>query len=348
MNREFHYYVIHYLALRAGFSDADSCLIASSSQFVDSSTVSHTVDTGRGLYRTIVTQDYGWWDDSFPRTVYVPFHFFPGDPDAPASRRRDGRTNPLNTTADSTGVKELLVAALKTRDLYRVGIALHTYADSWAHQNFSGALEDWNVVDPSLPIPSIGHAQALRTPDLPEAVWRDGRLESETVRNHERHLAAARKIYKYLSTYNRRPFHDVDEVMGELEEILDYHRPGRTAEERILDLIIAADIRKYSRREWFAEALVNPKGLGDDESALDKGYDKLLWLKDAALHRTTLFRRAPMRARDQFSRSHLYLWNEAAREHLGTAWQILPRRLYRLLGGDPEELRSGSRRGPTA
>ena len=46
-------------------------------------------------------------------------------------------------------VKKLLIEGLKTRNLYRVGIAIHTYTDSWAHQNFSGLDEEWNTTESS-------------------------------------------------------------------------------------------------------------------------------------------------------------------------------------------------------
>lgn len=326
MNVEFHYYVVYHLARKAGVSDHDAWVMAYSSQHVDASTVSYTVRTPNGDYRTAVTQDYGWWDESFPRTVYVPFHFFPGDPAHAGARRADRTVNPLNTTPGSPNVKALLLDALRSRDLYRVGIGLHTYADSWAHQNFTGVLEDWNTVDSSLPIPSIGHAQALTSPDRIGLAWEDPRLEpaERSIRNWERQREAARMVYRYLATYNKRGLEDTDWVIDELFELLSPQRDSRDGNERILDLIISQDLRRYERREWLeAAVVVEPGALGGTESE-QSGYDKLLWLKDAALHRTALFRKKPLAARDGFAASHLYRWNEAAKAHLEAAWRILP------------------------
>ena len=326
MNVEFHYYIVYHLARKAGMEDRDAWIVAYSSQHVDASTVSYTVEMDRGEYRTAVTQDYGWWDESFPREVYVPFHFLPGDAAPPGARRADGGANRLNTTPGSANAKALLVAALKTRDLYRVGIGLHTYADTWAHQNFTGILEDWNAVDQDLPIPSIGHAQALTNPDRLGHTWEDPRLEPRlrTVRNWERQRLAARMVYRYLATYNHRGFDDADLVVDELFEILSPGIGRRTGEERILDLIIACDLMRYGRRDWLEEALVVEPGFFGRSEEEQAGYDKLRWLKDAALHRTSLIRKRPVAAREGFTSSHLYRWNQAARAHRETAWSILP------------------------
>ena len=98
-------------------------------------------------------------------------------------------------------ITDNITAALKTRNLFRIGIALHTYADSWAHQNFSGLLEDWNSVEKRSPVPAIGHAQAFRKPDDPGLMWSDPRLvpANAHIVNRDRVLAAARMIYKYLN-----------------------------------------------------------------------------------------------------------------------------------------------------
>jgi hypothetical protein len=326
MNLEFHYYIVHYLCNRAGFGEEESRTIAYSSQYVDNSLVSRVVKTERGPYTTLITQNYGWWNDSFPRTVYLPFHFFPGDTSHPGSRRWDGRINRCNCTPDSPGVKRLLIAALKTRNLYRVGIALHTYADSWAHQNFSGLHEDWNMLDKNSLIPSIGHAQAVSAPDILTATWTDPRIVEAGgyVNNRERFLQAARKIYKYLAAYNHRSFDDADLVIEMLSDLIG--PPGREREmsERIFDYIIAENILKYDRYEWLNEA-VYADGLLDvkSEESVPSGYDKFTWLTDAVLYRSNLMKTRPVTAKNGFFSSRYYLWNEAAREHLATAQRIL-------------------------
>jgi hypothetical protein len=319
MNLEFHYYTIFLLCRDAGFSDADSHIIAYSSQYIDNNLSSIRVDTGNGIYETIPTQNYGWWDDYFPKHVYVPFHFFPGDTEYEGSRRRDGRKNPYNCTPGSPRVKELLLAGLKTRNLYRVGIALHTYVDSWAHQNFSGQEDSWNVIRNDSFIPGIGHAQVLGSPDNFDETWQDTRLTGgyETVVNGDRFFEAARMVYKYLCTYNKRGFEDHDNEIQRLGLLAR----GPNREERILDYIIEEDIVRYDKYEWYLAAVQDKQAYDDKDGFV--AYDKLLWLKDAFLHRTALQKKPVRQAKEDFYDSHLYKWTESARDHLREAQGIL-------------------------
>jgi hypothetical protein len=338
----FHYYTVHYLAEQAGFSRDDAALIAYSSQYLDNALVTYSVESDEGSYETIATHHFGFWDKSREWTVWIPFHFFPGGPEAngseirisgdgsrkrTAARRKDGMTNPLNVVADSERVKRLLVAALRSRNLYRVGIALHTYADSWAHQNFSGRSEEWNRLDPKSPLPPIGHAQKLRDPDRVDAVWEDPRIDGpeRIADGRARQLAAAGRIYRYLATYNQRSFADEELVVGNLGRLLG--QPGeKSREERVADFVIECSMEKYRRTYWRQEAFsgeganLDPGfGNGDLESTMDK----ILWLKNEFLHKTDLLKRQPVTAKPGFHRSHLYHWDLAAREHLSVAREIL-------------------------
>lgn len=325
MNIEFHYYILNLLCRYSGFNEGDARIISYASQFVDYNLVTYSIDAPDRTYHTIPTQNYGFWSPETPRRVYIPFHFVPGELDYPGAERLDGGRNRLNTTPDSPAAKKILIAALRSRDLYRVGIALHTYADTWAHQNFSGIREPWNTCDPGSIIPPIGHAQVLKTPDLLTSRWEDPRLAPpyRRVDNRERAFAAARKIYKYLSTYNRRTFDDVDIVIDSIQAKLG--RPGSEPpmEERILDLMIEENIEKFDRTEWVREAIPSAEIADDSEAA--RGYDKILWLKDEVLYRSKLVKKKTVPARPGFYSSHFYRFNEAAKAQLETAYDTLPR-----------------------
>lgn len=325
MNIEFHYYILNMLCRYAGFDEEEARVISYASQFVDYNLVSYTIDTAGKSYHSIPTQNYGFWSSETPRQVYVPFHFVPGEIDHGRTRRKDGRTNRLDTTPDSPAAKQILISALKSRDLYRVGIALHTYADTWAHQNFSGIRETWNSCDEGSIIPPIGHAQMLKTPDLLAQRWEDPRLlpPHRAVDNRERVFAAARKIYKYLCTYNRRPFSDADLVMDMLAARLG--RPGaeRPMEERILDLTIEENIERFDRTEWVREAIPSAEIADDSDAA--RGYDKILWLRDEVLYRSKLVKKKAVPALRGFYSSHFYRFNEAAKAQLETAYEAIPR-----------------------
>lgn len=325
MNAEFHYYTVSYLARQAGFTDDDADVLAYSSQYLDNALVSYQVEHPGGVYETLVTHHFGFWDRGQEWDVWIPFHFFPAGHDADRPRRRDGTQNPLDVQPNSPRAKAMLVAALKSRDLYRVGIALHTYADTWAHQNFTGRNERWNVIDPDSPLPPIGHAQARRDPDAIDAAWRDPRLAppADAVDNRRRFLAAAGRIYRYLATYNRRSFADEELVIDRLDTILG--PPEFARESRVENFVIECGMERFSRLRWRKEAFDPPAGWSDLrwEVDLESSIDKLNWLKDELLHKTKVVRRRPVVARAGFFSSHLYRWDRAARAQKAAALAAL-------------------------
>jgi len=323
MNVEFHYYAIHALALEAGFGDADAAVLASASQYVDASTTPLAFDAPRGAVRMAVTQNYVFWDESIRRDVYLPFHFLPGDAGESSARRADGTRNAYAVTPNGETARELLVAALKERDLYLIGIALHSFADTWAHQNFSGLLEEWNDLDSrsgAFGLPPAGHLQAMTSPDDPARVWEDPRLVpgSRRVVNRERFMAAAKKIFRYLRVYLRRPFDDEDLVLEGLASIWS----SPSAEERVADCTIKWGTPPWDPGAWRTEA-----GAPPDRSPLAgiRHYDKLAWAK-SELSRGLSREEAPIRVDSSFYASSLYHWHEAAMEHRSRAQSMLERR----------------------
>ncbi len=323
MNLEFHYYVIHFLAKRAGFCGPDAETIAYSSQFVDNAVLCYQVNTPRGSYDTVISQNYVFWNEATLRNAYLPFHFIPAGIRSSFAQRADRGANPWCVAPDSGPAKEILIAGLKTRNLYRVGIALHAYADTWAHQNFSGLHEEWNRIDELSPVPFAAHAQALTAPDELDRVWEDPRLAPPWNRivNRQRFIQAAEKIYKYLRTFRKEAFDDIDFVMHDLENI--WGKPGspRPMAERIFEYILAADIAEYDRKAWMHEA-----GVYDSKDSSDtgfSGYDKLLWLKQELRGRAGMSRKVEVEAGNEFFNSRYYQWNLAATEHRKNAQDIL-------------------------
>jgi hypothetical protein len=322
MDTEFHYYGIYHLAVQAGFSAADATLLAYSSQYVDHSLVPLRIEYEGEVYTTEVTQQYRFWDKSQERDVWIPLHFFPGDPKAASARRLDERLNPLVVTPHSPRVKEFLVAALRSRNLYRVGIALHTYADTWAHQDFTGRWEEYNVVNPQSAIPAIGHSQLMGKPDAFDATWEDPRLKPEyrTVENRERVLAAARMIYRYLCTYNRRSFEDEELVIEGLSEM--FGLPGeKSDEERRLDLVIGTGAEQYDRLAWRKEAADIPSTVLADVS--DSVAERIGWVREEIRQTAKLISPKLVPGKAGFRSSNLYRWNEAVKEQRGLARRML-------------------------
>ena len=310
MNILFHYYAVRWLAREAGIEDAEAEIAARSSQYVDEAVRPLRVETGRAPYDLVLTQDYLFWDDSILSEVYLPFHFLPGDGGEAANKRRDGARNRWAVTPNGDLARELLVGALKTRNPYRIGIALHAFADGWAHQNFTARWEDYNALDAAGTLPPVGHLQALTRPDEPSRTWTDPRLIPELflIDNTARYLEAARKIFRYLRTYLGRPFEDEELLLPKLGVLL--RSPG--GREGIeASFIVDGDVPRYEKGEWRRAAGIQD---GSERADTSRGYDKLLWLRSQAERRLGSGVRS-VRADGDFFESDLYRWNEAAREH---------------------------------
>lgn len=203
MKIEFHYYITHLIATRAGFRGDDLRILAHASQLTDDNNTVYKIKDGRRIaYTNRISQTMQPIKRRAARLeVYPLFHFIPGDPNASNAKREDGKTNPFNTTPNSTNANRIIDAALETGDFYQIGIASHAYVDTWAHQNFIGYKDDFNafsggVIDALLP--NIGHADAKTKPDQPRLVWDDERLVNSTANNKERFLAAAGCLFEKL------------------------------------------------------------------------------------------------------------------------------------------------------
>ena len=321
MNAEFHYYSVYFLCLRAGMPEGRCANIAFASQYVDNAILAYEIEDGGFAYRSQVTQNYLFWDDETLRGIYLPFHFIPGDLEAARRERVDASASRWTVTPDSPLSKELLVAALRTGDDFRIGIALHSYADTWAHQHFSGRTEQGNVVDPSSPLPPAGHLQALRAPDDASGRWTDSRLipELSRVDNGARFRAAARKIYRYLRTYLRSGFEEEELVLEELVKVWSAY-PG-DMKARLAGFTVDLDVPPYDRRALLARA-----GIGDDrpEDSSSSGYDRLDWLRGEIARRSGAGSGARrVRTGGRFRGSELHRWNDAAREHRELATSLL-------------------------
>ncbi|HWR12083.1 MAG TPA: DUF6765 family protein [Rectinemataceae bacterium] len=355
MNIEFHYYTLHYLSRCAGFNENDASTIAIASQMVDEciapweifgwnpdlspgggagsaaerGAVSATGRGAEGRRLTQVTQNYVFWDETVARDIYRPFHFIPGDATLASARRVDDRAGRFVVTEDSPLSREILIAALRTKDLFRIGIALHAYADTWAHQNFSGDSEPQNAFDHSSPIPAAGHLHALKSPDVPRLVWQDPRLAEEyrTVDNASRFTAAASMIYRFLCAYSRRKFDDEVFVVGRLEELWNGRGASGDSAARASDYIVDFDVPPYEGDAWAKRAGGAARGILQTPDPYRSGYDRLAWLKNAATKASSTF--GTIRGRipeSSFAGSAFADWNRAAQDHLRLCRKLFEQR----------------------
>ena len=289
-----------------------------------------------------VTQNYLFWDDEGkPRHLpAVPLHArrpgSSGHRRAPTAGATATPSRPIRSHA-----KELLVAALRDKDPYLMGIALHTFADTWAHQNFCGLLDDWN---------DIGGPRRWRRASLPPATCRpcrrptsptpagrtpgwsrsDGSSSTATVSRRR-----PPRLFRYLRVFLGRSFDDDELVVAKLEAI--WAKPSR--DERLADYVLCWDIGPMSRacgaarqerprdRSAFAGAApLRQAGLGQEP---------------AVPCRRRSHGRLPSRSTRRSTATDLYRWHEAAFEHRRRAG--CHARKERIVNKTP--MRCGSRHG---
>ncbi len=221
MDVDFHYYCVGVLARAAGWSAPDALTIAYASQYVDNATESDPISVGDTQFEPVRTAHAGLgyvsglrW--AVQKRVYMAFHFLPPFPFSP-------RTHSYVTTPNNHFSRQLLAWAasdpLPRRRLCAIGIALHTYADTWAHKGFSGRWHAENNVSRlrvpegkgwrRLPVgnvlldapPCIGHLEAGYFPDTPFKVWKyvNAHTGKECARDNPRdYLNAASRIHAWL------------------------------------------------------------------------------------------------------------------------------------------------------
>ncbi|MBF0528659.1 MAG: hypothetical protein HQK55_05195 [Deltaproteobacteria bacterium] len=224
METDFHYYCIGVLAQAAGFNIQEALTIAYASQYVNDATESEPINVGGIIFDPIRTAHCGLSaiDWNVQKKVYLPFHFLPSKP---ICEPGDSYT----TEPDSEFAVRLLDEALTEQpgdfQLIRLGIALHTYADTWSHQGFSGRLNDdndmvglWRCENGNKQqlreqiiyncLPKIAHIQAGIFPDRSSAVWeyRKKNMDEAVGRNNTQILLeGAMKICQRMTAGKNNP-----------------------------------------------------------------------------------------------------------------------------------------------
>jgi hypothetical protein len=177
-------------------SPENSKKVAYASQHTDDAKYEHTLNFENGGRFQQVLSAHKFIDpdvfslDSQYR-IYVPFHFIPGNQ---GDRFQERMVCRQDSEIAQKMVQEVANLKCKPYQLHRLGIALHVYADTWSHQDFSGLQTDLNDVEEidvlnessvgiaklfssffrdikEALIPYIGHAEAVTLPDEPHREW---------------------------------------------------------------------------------------------------------------------------------------------------------------------------------
>lgn len=317
MDIEFHYYATFVLASKAGIEPKKAEIIAYASQYVDDNDRLYTIKRGSEEYQNYISQTMNILKPKKKLIRIWPcFHFLPGNyvSHNDVAKRRDGLLHIFTTTPNSVNANGLMNAALKSGNLYRIGIATHTYADTWAHQNFVGYYHSFNSMSglKEAIVPDIGHADAGHKPDIPNCIWEDDRLVRPQTHNKGRFIEAARNIFiKFSQLANSQVTEeDIQETWNSFQcELVnsigeETENEDRKSRRRINNYkAIVQDIKKYNPREWFEQAVRTVKTRG------------------ASSHRGRIVK--TYRQKQDFTNSHWYKFQEAVKEHQQLALTIL-------------------------
>jgi hypothetical protein len=205
LNIDFHYGVVYAVARLGGLNQTDAQTVAHACQYVDDATTGDLLHfSGGQTFERIASAhemiDYKNSENSENRRIWVPFHFLPGAQGQSLDERAICRPN---SDVAKAMVRHMLAAVQHSDNaLHRLGVTLHVYVDTWAHQGFSGIVSDNNrihhlegdehdyhtwraalttllaragldVANVGIDLFSgLGHGAALHFPDMPWAKWR--------------------------------------------------------------------------------------------------------------------------------------------------------------------------------
>ncbi|MCK4260504.1 MAG: hypothetical protein KAX49_16125 [Halanaerobiales bacterium] len=233
MQIDMHHSAIYVLCRLAGMKSKYAQIVAYASQHVDDANHGHTLKfENEEIFRQTLTSHTMLsvmnFDVSNSLDVWVPFHFLPCG--------KDGTDSDYLVTGPDSPIVELLKDDLQKVSneplaLYRLGIGLHAYADTYSHQDFKGFYDNYNnirFIDEgeetllravvrktkekiwlpfeellSLILPRVGHGKAMTFPDIPFMFWsysRDSKVYKVDNLN-DRYIVGLESIYKFLQRY---------------------------------------------------------------------------------------------------------------------------------------------------
>lgn len=230
------HHTLTYIAGRlAGYSRKKASIIAYSAQYVDDATNSGVLNFKNGaMYSRISSAhkmlDYRNSDELANHQVWIPFHFLPGNGGKNAGENPEGSfIRKLVCYPDSYVARDMLQICARDHEkpyaLHRLGITMHVYADTWAHQGFAGVNHEVNEVSKlktnnktldrsfankiasfflSASFP-LGHGAALSHPDRPSLVWeyKNGRGEKVSRNNAEIFMDATNKMCQAMQCFRK-------------------------------------------------------------------------------------------------------------------------------------------------
>ena len=292
MQIDFHYCTIRVLAEKAGFSPEDAQIIAYASQHVDDAVDHEKMNVDGHLdilshrftektFDPICTAHKGLQfikglKEEVQHKIYIPFHFLPD------FENSDSFVVPQNCSFSRNLAEQTITELSKSKgefrilNLVRLGIILHTFADSWTHQNFSGIHSSgdndiksieiykngkWDKIPAMQKIeydalPDIGHAEVGAFPDTSHLKWKfvkesDGKTYERN--NPELFLNAAENIVHLMQGLKEPK--DWNLVKSKLEECFTLEANSTEDKFKKFQQVFPEIGFYYDEKQWRNEAL---------------------------------------------------------------------------------------------
>lgn len=230
MQIDFHHAVTYVVARLSGFEHEKADIIAHCAQYVDDATNSGTILFEKGQAYARISSAHKLSDPlNFIKLdelkVWLPFHFLPGNNGKVADNNTPFVEKIIcrpNSPVAQDMINDCISDQRRPYSLHRLGVTMHVYADTWAHQGFAGIRHEVNHVKEinakdetfenhfqdlesaialyGLP---LGHGPALTFPDHPYLVWdyTNGRGEKVRRDNPSDFLEASDNMCKAMKCY---------------------------------------------------------------------------------------------------------------------------------------------------
>jgi hypothetical protein len=343
MQIDFHFCTIYALARAAGFIPDHAHIVAYASQHTDDAKYEHALDfENGGRFQQVLTAhkyfDPGVLSKHVCYGIWVPFHFLPGNIGVEFYERM--LTRPGSTVTQRL-VDDLLGSKPRPYLLHRLGILLHTFADTWSHQNFLGLMhDDLNDVSKlrvkgqtaaalksfferikvqvlEYGAPKLGHAQAGTIPDEPYRQWRYENWEGRglDISNPERALDAAQSCYQVLIKF-------LNEFPGfSMKKAVPWHEIAVNAA-KLLEMNRDIDERIKS---WMGAVSGGELGFKAEGRDLNLDYDDREWFREAVKVEQDAEGKELYIRNSGFETSHWKYFHDAAAFHRFTVLhEVLP------------------------
>lgn len=233
MQIDFHHGVTYVAARLAGFEHQAASTIAYCAQYVDDAINDGLIRFDNGALFSRISSahkllDYRNFQELGNQRVWIPFHFLPGNDGLKPGEDPNGKfINKLICRPNSDVAQQMVRECIQQRHtpyaLHRLGITMHVYVDTWAHQGFAGVNHrvneakklldangnpDYNLMDKlqnffvSEALP-LGHGAVLSHPDKPFLSWGyiNGHDEEILRNNPKDFLEAADQMCKAMQRY---------------------------------------------------------------------------------------------------------------------------------------------------